>query len=118
MSMFIHSLTHVRTTRDDSTLDDYGQPTEGAIVLTPMKGLVQPQTAREQDDSRSAGAEIADHNIFIPLDVDVSSADAFLKDGERYEVLGVQRFEFGNLAHLKIGARRVSGAVLGTEGGS
>lgn len=117
MTMFVHSLTHIRTPRSMSTLDDYGQPTPGAPVeTTGILGLVQPRAARERDDHRSAGAEVADHVIFLPIGTDVDSSDAFEKDGERYEVLGVRRFDFGGLAHLEVDARRISGAEV--PGGS
>lgn len=110
MSMFIHNLTHIRTPRSMTTPDDYGQPTDGTPVeTTGIFGLVQPRAAREMDDHRSAGAEVADHVIFLPIGTDVDSTDAFEKDGERYEVLGVRRFDFGGLAHLEVDARRVSG---------
>jgi len=113
MTMFIHSLIHIRTPRSMSTLDDYGQPADGTPVeTTGILGLVQPRAAREMDDHRSAGAEVADHVIFLPIGTDVDSTDAFEKDGERYEILGVRRFDFGGLAHLEVDARRVAGTEV------
>jgi len=113
MTMFVHSLKHIRTPRSYSTVDDYGQPTdETPVETTGIVGLVQPRSAREMDDHRSAGAEVADHVIFLPIGTDVDSTDAFEKDGERYEVLGVRRFDFGGLAHLEVDARRVSGTAV------
>jgi hypothetical protein len=115
VSKFIHSITRIRTPRDESTLDDYGQPAEGTPDELTFKGLIQPQAAREQDDSRSAGAEIADHIIFTPI-MDLESSDALEADGRRYAIVGVRRFEYGGLAHLEVGARRISGARVGSEG--
>lgn len=113
MSKFVHALTLVRPSRNYSSLDDYGQPAEGTPTETSVVGLVQPQRARETDDSRSAGAEIADHVIFLPI-IDVETTDAFIDaSGSRYEVLGVRRFDYGRLRHLEVDCRRVDGVVIG-----
>lgn len=112
MDRFVHALTHVRIPRDETDLDEYGQPAEDDPVETAIRGLVQPRSAREMDDDRSAGAEVADHVIFLPL-MDLAASDAFEYAGERYQVLGIRRFEYGRLAHLEVDARRVAGAVVG-----
>jgi len=115
--MFIHELTMVRTPRNYGTLDDYGQPTAGTPTETSVKGLLQPQRSRELEDHRSAGAEIADHVVFIPGAIDLQPDDAFVFAGDRYEILGIRRFGFGSLAHYAVDVRRV-GAVVIPEVGS
>lgn len=117
MSMFIHELTMVRTPRDYSSLDDYGQPAAGTPTESTVKGLLQPQRSREVEDHRSAGAEIADHVIFIPGAIDLQPDDAFVFADERYEILGIRRFGFGTLAHYAVDVRRV-GAPATPEAGS
>jgi hypothetical protein len=102
---FVHTLTHVRTPYSGAD-DDYGQPAAGVAVETEVQGLVQPRTVREMEDSRSAGVDIGDHVIFLPL-MDVRGADAFERDGDRFEVLGVRRFDFGRLKHLEVDCRRI-----------
>jgi len=114
MSKFIHTITRVRKTHTGA-LDEYGQPVESTPDETDFKGLVQPQGAREGTDSRSGAAEIADHVIFTPV-MDLSHTDALVYGDDRFEILGIRRFEFGHLAHFEVTARRVSGAVVGTEG--
>lgn len=107
MTMLVHSLTHVHVPRDLSSPDDYGQPTDGTPVETEVRGLVQPRASRELDDHRSAGAEVADHVIFVPI-MDLAPDDHFVDgDGVRYNILGVRRFVFGGLAHYEVDARRV-----------
>lgn len=118
MSMFIHELTRLSTPLDETMPDDYGQPVAGTPVETTVMGLVQPRVAREQADHRSAGAEIADHVIFIPGAIDLQPADAFVFAGERYEILGIRRFGFGGLAHYEIDARRSGAPLVATEVGS
>lgn len=111
-TMFIHDVTRVRTALDSSNLDDYGQPTPGASTSATFNGLIQPQVAREEEDSRSAGAEVADHVIFLPV-IDLAPSDFLESGGERYEIRGIRRFEFGGLAHLEVDARRITGATVG-----
>lgn len=115
MSKFIHTLTHVRTPRDETTPDDYGQPADGTPVETEVRGLVQPRAAREMEDARSAGAMVANHVIFLPV-MDVSNGDAFEYGGDRYNVIGVRPFLFGGLAHLEVDAERIVGTTVGEEG--
>lgn len=115
MIVYIHDVTHVRVPRSEATPDDYGQPAEGTPVETGMKALIQPQRSREQDDHRSAGAEIADHVIFVPV-MDLETSDYFIDaDGSKYHIVGIRRFEFGGLAHYEVDTRRVDGTTVGAE---
>ena len=101
----VHELVHVSTppTGDD---DEYGQPVPGTPVETTIRGLVQPRTVREMADSRSVGAEIADHVIYL-LPMSLSAADHFLYDGDRYDITGIRSYEFGRTPHFEVDARRV-----------
>lgn len=108
MSKFIHPLSIVRVEYDDTVRDDAGQPTAGAPESTDVLGLVQPKTAREQDDFRSAGSQVADHTIFLPISTDIRGSDAIVQGSRRYSVTGIRRFEFGNLAHLEVDATLVT----------
>jgi hypothetical protein len=107
----IHTLTHVRVEYDDDLPDDRGQPTPLTPVETEVAGLVQPKNAREMLDFRSVGSEIADHVIFLaPMDLEAS--DAFTYGGDRYEITGIRRFEFGRTPHLEVDARKITGAPV------
>lgn len=113
MSKFIHALLVERTEYDDEDRDDAGQPTPQTPTTTEVRGLVQPKlgggtSANEADDYRSAGTEVADHTIFLPIGTDVRHADAILQGDRRYNITGIRRFEFGSLAHLEVDARLVT----------
>ena len=115
MIAFIHEVTHVRVPRSESSPDEYGQPSEGSPIQTEMKALIQPQRSREQEDHRSAGAEVADHVIFTPV-MDLETSDYFVDaDGSKYHIVGIRRFEFGYLAHYEVDTRRVDGTTVGAE---
>jgi hypothetical protein len=105
-ALLTHSLTVVRTPRDDGDPDDYGQPTAGTPTRTDVRGLVQPKPQREMDDSRSAGTQIGDHTIFM-RPMDLRASDAIEHGGERYEVVGIRYFAFGTAPHLEVDARRI-----------
>jgi hypothetical protein len=108
----IHDLTLVRVPydADPGSDDEYGQP-PAVPTSSAVRGLVQPKAnTREQADTRSAGAAVADHVIFLPL-LDLSAADHLLRGSERYEIVGIRRFEFGRSPHLEVDARRVTGAL-------
>jgi len=103
----IHDLTLV-VPRHGIGDDDYGQPETGLPQETPLRGLVQPKTARELALPSQAGAEIGDHTIYLtPRDIPTGAwfRDA---DGRRLDVTGVRRFEFGRSPHLEIDARAVT----------
>lgn len=110
----VHELVHV-TTPSLGTDDEYGQPEPGVPVETTLRGLVQPRTAREMADTRSAGSEIADHVIFL-LPMVLSPADHFRYDGDRYDVVGIRTYEFGRTPHFEVDARRVLSSDQVEEG--
>ena len=120
-SRYVHSLVISRAVLDDTEAerDEYLQPVPSAPVLVEVRGLVQPRTAREAPDTRSAGSEVSDHVIFLPIDTDLEGADAIIHGTRRYNVTGVRRFEYGTLQHLEVDARLVtSQPVSVTEAGS
>lgn len=106
MSKFIHPLVIERVEYDDTPAnrDVAGQPVAGAPETTEVLGLVQPKSAREADDYRSAGSQIADHTIFLPNGTDIRGSDAVVQGSRRYSVTGIRRFEFGGLAHIEVDA--------------
>lgn len=111
----IHELTLVRAPYQDDpmTNDEYNQPVVVPASST-VRGLVQPRPAsREQADTRSAGSEVADHVIFL-APMDLNAADHFVRGDERFEIVGIRRFEFGRSPHLEVDARRVTGALIAT----
>ena len=120
MNPYVHDLTIERRIFDDSldARDDYGQPSQ-TTTSAEAKGLVQPRTVDEADDHRSAGAQFADHVVFLPLAVELEDASAIVWDGQRYEVVGLRPFRFGRLRHWEVDARLVrEQAVTFTEEGS
>lgn len=116
MSKFIHPLSIVRVEYDDSDRDDAGQPTAGEPSSTDVLGLVQPKSAREQDDFRSAGSQVADHTIFLPNGTDIRGTDAIVQGSRRYSVWGIRRFEFGGLAHIEVDATLVTATPAAVAG--
>lgn len=104
----IHELTHVATP-PTAVDDDYGQPTPGTPVSTAIRGLVQPKSAREMADTRSAGAVIADHVVFL-APMALTEADYFVHGADRLDIVGIRRYEFGGTPHLEVDARRIAGA--------
>lgn len=113
---FVHSLTIERIEYDDDVeaRDDDGQPVASTATST-VRGLVQPRTAREIEDSRSAGSEVADHVIFLPAGTDVRHADRIVYGTRRFNLTGVRPYEYGNLTHIAVDARLVT-ATPTTEG--
>lgn len=109
-SLLTHTVTVVRTPRDMTDLDDWGQPTADAEVRTTLAAMVQPRNGREVDDSRSAGAPIGDHVVFLEPTADIATEDAIEYEGYRYEVTAIRPFHFGSAPHLEVDARRI-GAI-------
>lgn len=112
----VHSLAIVTPTRDvDDLVDDYGQPVPGEPTVTVVRGLVQPKAAREVALLSQAGPVVADHRIFLARSADPTGA-AYIRfepdDGDRYEIVGVQTFDFGRTPHHEVDARRVVSAEL------
>lgn len=118
-SRYVHDLTIRRTTFDDSVAsrDDDGQPAK-TVTTSAVKGLVQPRRADELDDSRSAGSEVSDHVVFLPVDTDLRHADAIDWGTRRLQVTGVRSFEFGRLQHLEVDARLVTATPATNTDGS
>lgn len=115
-SRLVHDLTLVKVTYS-GTDDDYGQPpaTESSSAI---KGLVQPKTGDEAPDSRSAGALVADHVVFLPLSTDIKGADHLIwhrpdRENLRLQVTNARAFEFGTTPHLEVDCRAVAGALVG-----
>ncbi len=119
MSKFIHPLSIVRVEYDDTPAnrDVAGQPAAGSPSSTDVLGLVQPKSARELDDFRSAGSQVADHTIFLMPGTDIRGADTIVQGVRRYSVTGIRRFEFGGLAHIEVDAMLVTPSPV-TVGGS
>ena len=113
-ALLSHELTVVRTPYS-GTDDEYGQPSTGTPVETSVRGLVQPKTGREMEDSRSAGVQIADHTIFLEP-MDLAASDAIVHGGERYQVVHIRYHAYGTAPHLEVDARRIGASD--TEPGS
>ena len=117
MNPYVHELTLERRLFDDSPAarDDYGQPAQTTSTST-VKGLVQPRTAKEADDHRSAGASLVDHVIFLPISTVVDGARALIWDGRRYEVTGMRPVRYGRLQHWEIDARLITAQAVAGDG--
>lgn len=116
---FVHSLAIVTPTTD-GTLDDYGQPVADDPVVTLVAGLVQPKSAREIAQTNQAGAQLADHTIFLAYQTLPGAAYIRFEpdDGDRYEVSGVRQYNFGRDPHLEVDCRRIVSASLAVGSGS
>lgn len=106
----VHTLTHVATP-EGPTDDDYGQPVPGTPVTATVRGLVQPKSVREIADTRSAGAALSDHTIFLEP-MTLSAADHFLYGTDRLEIVGIRSYDFGRTPHLEVDARRVTASPI------
>lgn len=123
MSKFIHALVIERVAWDDANRDSEGQPQPGTPTTTDVMGLIQPRrtggsASAEMDDWRSAGSEVSDHVIFIPDGVDVRNDDVIVFGVERYQVTGIRRFRYGQLAHLEVDSRLISAVPVTASAGS
>jgi hypothetical protein len=118
-SRYVHDLVIRRTDFDDSVAarDDAGQPSR-TVTTSEVKGLVQPRRAQELPDSRSAGAEVSDHVVFLPVGTDLVHADAIDWGDRRLQITGIRPFEFGRLQHLEVDARLVTATAVTNDGGS
>jgi hypothetical protein len=119
-SQLVHSLALVAPT-DAGTIDADGQPVAGDPIVTAVPGLIQPQSvlarARDRALEGEAGPRIGSHVIFLEL-VDIP-AGAWISDnpadvdaGQRYDITGVRRYEFGGTPHLEIDAQLVTSEQL------
>jgi hypothetical protein len=113
----LHSLAIVTPTTS-GTLDDYGQPVAGEPTVELVSGLIQPSLRRRGEEillSSQAGAELADHVVFLAIR-DLSNA-AYIRfdpdDGDRYQVVGIRRYEFGTVSdHLEVDCHRITSEAL------
>ena len=119
MNPYVHDLTIRRTAFSDDVADRDadGQPAE-TVTTTAVKGLVQPRSANELDDTRSAGSEVSTHVIFLPVATDILHADAVQWGDSRLQVTGIRRFDFGRLAHLEVDASLVTATPVTVGAGS
>ena len=119
----IHDLAIVTPTENVmGDLDDYGQPIAGEPDVVLVSGLIQPRggrNAREVPLISQAGAELSDHVVFLELDAPITGASyvRFEPDttGDRYEVMGIRRYDFGRSRHLEVDAHRVRSETLVTS---
>lgn len=117
LSLLTHPLTIIRTTFDDTEAErtTYGQPAQTTDEIE-VVGLVQPKTATEMADSRSAGSEIADHTIFL-LPMALYGSDVFEDvTGKRYTITGIRSFDFGSTPHLEVDAMAVVSVPVSVGG--
>lgn len=106
----IHELTILRVPLDDTVRDELGQPTEGTLEQITVMGLVQPKTAKEQADYRSAGAQISTDTIYL-LPTTLYGSDV-LEDasGRLYDITGIRSLEYGSTPHLEVDAQLITPA--------
>ena len=114
----IHDLAIVTPTQNaEEELDDYGQPVAGEPDVDLVSGLVQPKSAREVALISQAGAEVSTHTVFLTLQ-DLTGA-SYIRfhpdDGDRYEITGVRRYDFGRSPHLEVDCKRVKSEALVTS---
>lgn len=106
--LLVHSVTIVRPV-PAGTEDEYGQPEWGTPSETTAAAMVQPKSAREADDSRSAGVVVGDHTIYLEL-MALDEGDAIIYAGDRYDIVAIRRIAFGSFPHLEVEARRIGTA--------
>lgn len=94
----------------DPDLDDYGQPIRTFLALATVRGLIQPASAREIAASSQAGAEVADHTIFI-RPRDITTADRIRSGGKLYQLLSIKDGG-GQGRHLELGAREIASTAV------
>jgi hypothetical protein len=118
----VHALAIV-TPRDavSGAVDDYGHPVAGTPDIDLVSGLIQPRTARRTREvalTNQGGAAIGDHTVFLELDAPVSTT-SYVRfdpdDGDRYEVVGIRRYDFGREPHLEVDSRRIVSDALVTS---
>lgn len=96
-------------TADIDTLDDAGFPVATAPDVRLVPGLVQPRDAHETNDPLGAGTEVSDFLIFLeimPLSIGAYITDADddgpISGGRRFQVNGIQPFNYGRDPHLEV----------------
>lgn len=103
---FVHELTLERATA--GAVDDYNQPTNTWAAIATVPGLVQPKSVDELNQANQGGPVVGDHSIFLPANTDIEEADRLVWNGERYEIDGLERRQYGKLRHIKVNARKVT----------
>jgi hypothetical protein len=95
-------------------VDDYGHPVEGDPVVTLVRGLVQPRKSRDVELTSEGGPLIGTHVVYLqPRNLPASSFIRFEPDnGDRYEVVGVEAYQFGRSPHLEVDARLIASTQL------
>jgi hypothetical protein len=113
-SRLIHRLTITAVTysTDPSLDDEFGQPSPSTSIVD-VRGLVQPKTAQEMADSRSAGTEVGDFTVFL-APMDLASDASITYSGDRYAIRGIRSFDFGTSPHLEVDAQRVGPIAMGS----
>lgn len=121
LNRLIHKLAIVTPT-GTSEPDEYNLPVPGEPDVALVRGLIQPKSAREMADMASAGTELSDHRIFLPL-MDEPANGAWISDnqdtpelGRRYHITGVEAFRFGRSPHLEVDARLIRSVPALAEG--
>lgn len=120
-SMLAHQLVIIRQVAEiDEDLkpveDDYGHAVRSETEIGPFAGLIQPADARDREapSTSQAGIAISDHRIYMRIR-DIRTADAIRTepdDRRRFEVVGVDRFDFGTVPHMRIRARLAATGAL------
>lgn len=118
--MLVHRLAIVTPT-DGGTVDADGMPVPGVPTVEPVRGLVQPSSARADWVERpsgvpGAGAQTGTHVIFLaPRAI---AAGAWIRDepdaGRRFDITAVRSYDFGRSPHLEIDAVLVTSEPLVT----
>jgi hypothetical protein len=104
----VHDLTLVKRPVYSGETDDYGQPTPAPVTETAVRGLISPKSSREVPASNQAGAVIADHVAFLPIDIEVEGSDYLTFLAQRYDVVGIRSYRFGIAPHHELEVRLVS----------
>jgi hypothetical protein len=86
----------------------------GVPETVDVPGLIQPKAAREIALISQAGAQLSDHTVF--LQPQTLSNAAYIRyatdDGDRYEIVGIRYFNFGQDPHLEVDCRRIKAESL------
>lgn len=113
----IHRLALVTPTTTGEN-DEENMPIAGAPIVEVVRCLVQPRDAEEAPVSTMDGPELADHVIYMESRPSPANGAWFSDDlvtpddGQRYDIVGVLRYDFGRSPHLKIKARLVRSPAL------
>ena len=108
--LLIHTLAIERAT--SGAPDEYGQPARTYATLAPIRGPIEPQSAREVAALSGAGAVISDHTLYArPRDLRESDRIRFdPADGLLFEITGI-RDPAGAGHHLTVDLTRITAGV-------